>query len=158
MITVTYYLEVISSWCHWAEPAWAELKRRYAGRAEFDWKIAQMPESASLAAANKRVQNILNKTAEAWGHSADPAKFELPQERALHEALLQTDAHAQAALACGDYTVSLQALAALKAPVDAFFDTVMVNVEDRAMRTNRLGLLAQLHSAMNRIADLSKLN
>lgn len=46
MITVTYYLEVISSWCHWAEPAWAELKRRYAGRAEFGWKIAQMPEAA----------------------------------------------------------------------------------------------------------------
>lgn len=46
MITVTYYLEVVSSWCHWAEPAWAELKRRYAGRAKFGWKIAQMPESA----------------------------------------------------------------------------------------------------------------
>ena len=46
MIKVTYYLEVISSWCHWAELAWAELKRRYAGRAEFNWKIAQMPEAA----------------------------------------------------------------------------------------------------------------
>jgi predicted DsbA family dithiol-disulfide isomerase len=46
MIKATYYLEVISSWCHWAEPAWAELKRRYAGRAEFDWKIAQMPIEA----------------------------------------------------------------------------------------------------------------
>ena len=43
MLKVTYYLEVISSWCYWAEPAWAELKQRYAGRAEFDWKIAQMP-------------------------------------------------------------------------------------------------------------------
>jgi len=46
MVKVTYYLEVISSWCHWAEPAWAELKRRYAGRAAFGWKIAQMPEAA----------------------------------------------------------------------------------------------------------------
>src|SRR5438876_52951 len=46
MVKVTYYLELISSWCHWAEPAWAELKRRYAGRAGFDWKVAQMPESA----------------------------------------------------------------------------------------------------------------
>lgn len=46
MIKATYYLEVISSWCHWAEPAWAELKRRYAGRAEFEWKIAQMPTEA----------------------------------------------------------------------------------------------------------------
>ena len=45
-VKITYYLEVISSWCHWAEPAWAELKRRYAGRVEFDWKIAQMPAAA----------------------------------------------------------------------------------------------------------------
>src|SRR5258705_13991579 len=46
MVKVTYYLEVVSSWCHWVEPAWAELKRRYTGRAAFGWKIAQMPESA----------------------------------------------------------------------------------------------------------------
>src|SRR5215470_4950709 len=46
MVKATYYLEVSSSWCHWAEPAWAELKRRYTGRAEFDWKIAQMPLEA----------------------------------------------------------------------------------------------------------------
>jgi predicted DsbA family dithiol-disulfide isomerase len=46
MVKVTYYLEVISSWCHWAEPTWAELKKRYTGRAEFDWKIAQMPAEA----------------------------------------------------------------------------------------------------------------
>jgi predicted DsbA family dithiol-disulfide isomerase len=45
-VKITYYLDVISSWCHWAEPAWTELKRRYAGRVEFGWKIAQMPESA----------------------------------------------------------------------------------------------------------------
>jgi predicted DsbA family dithiol-disulfide isomerase len=45
-VSITYYLEVISSWCHWAEPAWAELKRRYAGRVQFGWKIAQMPEEA----------------------------------------------------------------------------------------------------------------
>jgi predicted DsbA family dithiol-disulfide isomerase len=46
MLKVTYYLEVISSWCYWAEPTWTELKRRYQGKAEFDWKIAQMPEEA----------------------------------------------------------------------------------------------------------------
>ena len=57
----------------------------------------------------------------------------------------------------GDYTASLQALAVLKAPVDAFFDGVMVNAEDAALRTNRLGLLASLHQAMNRVADLSRL-
>jgi len=53
MVKATYYLEVISSWCHWAEPAWAELKRRYAGRAEFDWKIAQMPVEAYPVSRNQ---------------------------------------------------------------------------------------------------------
>jgi predicted DsbA family dithiol-disulfide isomerase len=53
MVKVTFYLEVISSWCHWAEPAWAELKRRYASRTEFDWKIAQMPESAYPISKNQ---------------------------------------------------------------------------------------------------------
>ncbi|MDH3208912.1 MAG: glycine--tRNA ligase subunit beta [Burkholderiaceae bacterium] len=119
--------------------------------------FSQMPESASLAAANKRVQNILNKTEGAWGHSVDVARFEQPAEQALHDALLYVDQRAQAALGRGDYTESLQELTALKAPVDTFFDSVMVNVEDNAMRANRLGLLALLHGAMNRVADLSKL-
>ncbi len=53
MAKITYYLEVVSSWCHWAEPAWAELKRRYADRVEFAWKIAQMPEDAYPTSANQ---------------------------------------------------------------------------------------------------------
>jgi glycyl-tRNA synthetase beta chain len=65
---------------------------------------------------------------------------------------------ADAAFERGDYTASLQALAALKAPVDSFFDDVMVNAEDAALRANRLGLLATLHQAMNRVADLSRLS
>jgi glycyl-tRNA synthetase beta chain len=64
---------------------------------------------------------------------------------------------AERAFAEGDYTASLQALAALKAPVDAFFESVMVNADDPALRANRLALLAALHAAMNRVADLSKL-
>jgi glycyl-tRNA synthetase beta chain len=64
---------------------------------------------------------------------------------------------ADAAFARGDYTASLQALAALKAPVDAFFDGVMVNADDAALRNNRLALLGGLHAAMNRVADLSRL-
>jgi glycyl-tRNA synthetase beta chain len=64
---------------------------------------------------------------------------------------------AEAAFAAGDHAASLQALAALKGPVDAFFDAVMVNADDTALRRNRLALLAQLHGAMNRVADLSKL-
>ena len=83
--------------------------------------------------------------------------FVEPAERALHEALQAIDPVSQAAFEAGDYTASLQALAALKAPVDAFFDHVMVNVDDERLRANRLGLLATLHAAMNRVADLSKL-
>jgi glycyl-tRNA synthetase beta subunit len=64
---------------------------------------------------------------------------------------------ASAAFDAGDHTASLQALAALKEPVDAFFDHVMVNADDPLLRANRLGLLAQLHTAMNRVADLSRL-
>ena len=64
---------------------------------------------------------------------------------------------ATAAYERGDYTASLQALAALKVPVDRFFDAVMVNAEDPALRRNRLALLASLHGAMNRVADLSRL-
>ena len=72
-------------------------------------------------------------------------------------ALSQTQPSADAAFERGDYTASLQALAALKAPVDAFFASVMVNTDEPALRINRLGLLATLHAAMNRVADLSKL-
>jgi len=61
------------------------------------------------------------------------------------------------AFKAGDYTGSLKSLAALREPVDAFFDSVMVNAEDEKLRANRLALLAQLHAAMNRVADLSKL-
>lgn len=64
---------------------------------------------------------------------------------------------ADAAFVAGDYTASLQVLAALREPVDAFFDNVMVNAEDEKLRANRLALLSQLHQAMNRVADISKL-
>ena len=74
-----------------------------------------------------------------------------------HEALEAVRRRPRRPSTAGDYTGSLQALAALKAPVDAFFDTVMVNAEDPRLRANRLGLLARLHAAMNRVADLSKL-
>jgi glycyl-tRNA synthetase beta chain len=80
-----------------------------------------------------------------------------PAERALWVALAQVLEQAQAALAAGDLTASLQALAALKDPVDAFFDAVMVNAEDPGLRANRLALLRALHGAMNQVADLSRL-
>jgi len=87
----------------------------------------------------------------------DRARLKEPAEQALFEALQQVVPRSDDAFKTGDYTASLQALAALKTPVDAFFDDVMVNVDDAALRANRLGLLSQMHAAMNRVADLSKL-
>ncbi len=119
--------------------------------------FAAMPEAPSLALANKRVGNILKK---ADGASAPAVRAELlvePAEIALAEALLRVAPVADQAFADGDYAGSLTALAALKEPVDAFFEQVMVNAEDPSLRANRLGLLATLHAAMNRVADLSRL-
>ncbi|HEY9238358.1 MAG TPA: DALR anticodon-binding domain-containing protein, partial [Burkholderiaceae bacterium] len=87
----------------------------------------------------------------------DKSLLKEPAEAALNDALAHARPQADAAFERGDYAASLQALAALKAPVDAFFDGVMVNADDAALRANRLGLLATLHAAMNRVADLSKL-
>lgn len=118
--------------------------------------FAALPEAPALAAANKRVGNILKKSPEADPH-VNPALLQEPAEQALHAAMQQVVPAADAQFAAGDYTGSLQTLAALRAPVDAFFDGVMVNADEADLRLNRLGLLAQLHSAMNRVADLSKL-
>ena len=119
--------------------------------------FAALPESAALAAANKRVGNILKKIDGTVAARVDAALLKEEGEGALHAALLEVSPAADAAFARGDYTASLQALAALRGPVDAFFEKVMVNAEDAALRTNRQGLLAMLHAAMNRVADLSKL-
>ena len=120
--------------------------------------FSALPEAAALAAANKRVGNILKKvedTVDAW---VDTALLKEAAEVALHAALVEVVPQADAAFVTGDYTESLQALAALRAPVDAFFDDVMVNVDDPTIRANRLGLLAKLHLAMNQVADISKLS
>ena len=80
-----------------------------------------------------------------------------PAEQALYAALQQVVPRADAQFERGDYTASLQTLAALRAPVDAFFDHVMVNAEQADLRLNRQGLLKRLHQAMNRVADLARL-
>ena len=120
--------------------------------------FAALPEAASLAAANKRVGNILKKVDGTVAATVDAALLCEAAEVALNQALDAVKPQADAAVERGDYTASLQALAALKAPVDSFFDAVMVNAEDAALRANRLGLLATLHQAMNRVADLSRLS
>lgn len=119
--------------------------------------FAALPEAPALAAANKRVGNILKKAEGTVDAKINPALLQESAEKSLAEALQSVAPKADAAFAAGDYAASLQALAALKAPVDAFFEGVMVNAEDAALRANRLGLLATLHQAMNRVADLSKL-
>jgi glycyl-tRNA synthetase beta chain len=131
----------------------ADLKERLAAVRAF----AALPEAASLAAANKRVGNILKKSDGKAVPEVNASLLAEPAEVALHAALLSVETAADAAFRQGHYTPSLRALAALKSPVDAFFDAVMVNADDPALRANRLGLLAQLHAAMNRVADLSKL-
>lgn len=121
--------------------------------------FAALPESPALAAANKRVGNILKK-AEVEGPVDAHVNPELLKEKAeqdLFAALQRFVPEANEQFDKGDYTASLQTLAVLRAPVDAFFDDVMVNAEQLDVRMNRLGLLKMLHNAMNRVADLSRL-
>ena len=116
----------------------------------------ELPEAESLAAANKRIGNILKK-AEDVPASFDAALLLEPAERALGDAFAGVQPAAERLHASGDYAGMLKALAPLKLPVDRFFDEVMVNVDDAKLRANRLGLLAALRSTMNRVADISKL-
>jgi len=120
-------------------------------------QFAALPEAEALATANKRVGNILKKSSEPIGSTVDPVLLREPAEAALDAALATVAPLAEAALASRDYAGSLRALAALRTPVDAFFDSVMVNADDPALRANRLALLGRLHAAMNRVADLSRL-
>ncbi len=120
--------------------------------------FAALPEAASLAAANKRVGNILKKVGSGVTAKVDTALLKEAAEVALNKTLDTVKAQADTAFERGDYTASLLALATLREPVDRFFTDVMVNVEDEALRANRLGLLATLHQAMNRVADLSRLS
>lgn len=119
--------------------------------------FAGLSEAPALAAANKRVGNILKKVEGELSSEVKANLLQEPAEQALAESLNSVKPKADQLFEAGDYTASLQTLAALKAPVDAFFDHVMVNAEDVALKNNRLALLNQLHQAMNRVADLSKL-
>jgi glycyl-tRNA synthetase beta chain len=118
--------------------------------------FSRLPEAESLAAANKRIGNIL-KQAKAVPSDFDPTLMVLPEEKVLATAFGKLRPDVDKAYGSLDYTSALKALAALKAPVDAFFDKVMVMDKDARVRDNRIGLLGLLHGTMNRIADLSKL-
>ena len=119
--------------------------------------FAALPEAPALAAANKRIGNILKKSEGVVSATVNESALIEQAEKDLFAAMQTTVPAANAKFDAGDYTASLQSLAALRAPVDAFFDGVMVNADDPALKANRLGLLRQLHDAMNRVADLSRL-
>jgi glycyl-tRNA synthetase beta chain len=118
--------------------------------------FAALPEAPALAAANKRIGNILKKAGEVDAH-VNPALLQEEAEKNLYAVMQKLVPESEAQFKAGDYTASLQTLAALRAPVDAFFDDVMVNAEEMDLRLNRQGLLKSLHVAMNRVADLSRL-
>jgi len=120
-------------------------------------EFAALPEAASLAAANKRISNILKKSAEGVPASVQPALLQEAAEKALYAQLEQVAPRVQQQLAERNYTEALSALSALRDAVDTFFNDVMVNAEDPALRNNRLALLGALHQQMNCVADISKL-
>ncbi len=116
--------------------------------------FATLPEAASLAAANKRVSNILKKS-KIDALSLHQASLREPAEITLYQVLSAIEKGVDNVFASGDYVNALQMLAALKAPVDHFFDQVLVNCEDPLLRQTRLALLAKLQAAMNRVADIA---
>ncbi|WP_394474813.1 glycine--tRNA ligase subunit beta [Ralstonia mannitolilytica] len=118
--------------------------------------FAALPQAESLAAANKRITNILKKTDAAIG-AVQPQLLKEDAERALHDAVASSEPQVDNAFARGDFTTALKTLAGLREAVDTFFDGVMVMADDTALRNNRLALLGQLHGLMNRVADISKL-
>jgi len=136
----------------------ADFDRRLRAVAEF----GRRPEAVSLAAANKRVANILRKQAEevgapVIGRGVDPAHFEADAERELADALASARLETAEALGAGDYTAVLARLSQLQAPVDTFFDSVLVNADNPAVRANRLALLGQLKAQFSAIADIALL-
>jgi glycyl-tRNA synthetase beta chain len=134
---------------------------------DFDARLRAMvgfvarPEGASLAAANRRIANILRKSdPSAAASQPQPVVRELlrePAERDLHDALLAIRGEVLAAVTAHDYASALDLLAGLKPAVDAFFDRVLVNDPEAALRNNRFALLAELRALFTGIADLSRL-
>ncbi|AJP48293.1 glycyl-tRNA synthetase subunit beta [Rugosibacter aromaticivorans] len=123
--------------------------------------FATLPEAAALAAANKRIVNILKKSAEHVKHTdtiVNPALLQEAAEKNLFSDVEKLAPDIEAQLARSDYTAALKTLAGLREAVDAFFEGVMVNADDAAIRTNRLALLARLAGLMNRVADISRLS
>ena len=132
---------------------WSQIKSRLDAVAEF----ANLPQSQALAAANKRISNILKKVDQPIAAQIDTAKLTEPAEQQLHAQLLHLIPVANTYFAAGDYTAHLKTLAGLREAVDHFFNDVMVNADDVQIRQNRWALLKQLQTHMNQVADISRL-
>ena len=130
---------------------------------DFDLRIRavavfrELPEAESLAAANKRIRNILKQAEGETLAAVQPAQLAEPAERALYQQLESVRGEATRLFDAGDYTEALTRLAVLRGPVDGFFDKVMVMTDDVVLRRNRIALLATLHGLFSRAADLSRL-
>ena len=118
--------------------------------------FTQLPEADALAAANKRIGNIIKKTVPQTD-VVDAALFDSEAEKVLYDALQTAESSVKVDYDAGRYTELLKSLAPMKAPVDRFFEDVMVNVDDERVRANRLALLWRLHRTMNMVAELSRL-
>jgi len=130
-----------------------DLPARLAAVREFE----ALPEAQALAAANKRIVNILRKSGSEAAAAPDPAKLADGAERDLYAKFHELEPGILRAFAAGDWTAALKALATARPVVDRFFDDVMVMADDPAVRANRLALLSSVSAAMNRVADISKL-
>ena len=130
---------------------------------DFDQRIQavqafrQLPEATALAAANKRVSNLLAKADDSLPHAVNPALFREDAEHALADAIVKVEEVIAPLAAIRNYRRVLAQLAGLRAPVDNFFTDVMVNAEDADVRANRLALLAQLRGLFLGVADISLL-
>jgi glycyl-tRNA synthetase beta chain len=141
----------------------AVLATRPASPLDFDARLRALveflalPDAASLAAANKRIANLLRKVSEPVGEQVDPAQLLDPAEQVLAEQVVAIGREVEPRFAARDYTTALRQLAALRKAVDDFFDSVMVMTDDAALRANRLALLNRMRGLFMRAADLSRL-
>jgi glycyl-tRNA synthetase beta chain len=142
----------------------AVLARQPASLVDFELRLhavqafLRLDEAQSLASANKRIANILRQAEVTETSDIDESLLEEGAERALYDALVSAEGTVRPLLEERDYTRALQALAALREPVDRFFDDVMVMADDTAVRSNRLALLAGLRALFLDVADISRLS
>ncbi|MCO5108952.1 MAG: glycine--tRNA ligase subunit beta [Burkholderiaceae bacterium] len=121
-------------------------------------EFSKLPEAQALAAANKRIVNILRKAGDGIGSAVDRTLFSEPAERALADRVAELKPQVDARMAAADFTGAMTLMAQAREAVDRFFDDVMVMADDPQVRANRLALLSGLRHLMNQVADISRLS